>query len=220
MQSQLILLTCECAAATIREMGAFGMPQKDATVLCDTAELKVSVCNNLEYLMVQAIVWNDNDEKAGMSLDGKKIGDYSVVLLDVDADGKETAHVDKQYHLNPWPESPGLHFVDVLGEGSTTGLNKGSKGRGSIRYVQMNDKKVRIDTYLIPRPEISGAGDKIRLAVYVYSPHPKIVLSSTGYNPGKDFYGFAIPLKEYHWFTFRKGGSINPKDIPDQKREE
>src|SRR4051812_8791017 len=131
----LLLIAGSFGEETLREQGAFGMPQKEATVLCDTPELKVSVCNSVEYLMVQAIVWKDNDNAEGTSGEDRKIGDYSVLLLDVDADGKETPQIDKQYHLNPWPEMPGLHYVDVVGVGATSGLKAGSKGRGATRYV-------------------------------------------------------------------------------------
>jgi hypothetical protein len=143
-----------------------------------------------------------------------------VLLLDVDSDGKETPQVDKQYHLNPWPEMPGLHYVDVLGPGATSTLKNGSKGRGATCYLMVEGKTVRVDTYLIPRMEILAAGNQIRLALFVYSPSPKIMLSSTGFkNGGKDFHAFNIPLQEYHTYNFRKGGSIKAESVPDEKRD-
>jgi hypothetical protein len=61
----LLLIVASFAEENLREQGGFGMPQKEATVLCDTPELKVSVCNSVEYLMVQAIVWKDNNNAEG-----------------------------------------------------------------------------------------------------------------------------------------------------------
>ena len=81
--------------------GVFGFPQKEAKVLRDNADLRLSVWNNELYLYVQAVLWNDNSPTLGETDDGRTIGDTSNLLLDLDADGKATANVDRTYMLNP-----------------------------------------------------------------------------------------------------------------------
>jgi hypothetical protein len=103
--------------AELRKSGAFEFPQAQATVLCENPDLRFSVWNNQEYLFAQAVLWNDDDSSPGKTDDNREIGDWSEVMLDLDADGKPTAHVDRDYMLNPWPHLGGLHYVICLGEG-------------------------------------------------------------------------------------------------------
>src|SRR4051794_30714268 len=74
----------------LKRDGAFGFPQPRSTVLCDEPELRVSCWNDAAHLYVQAILWKDGDDTIGESADGRPIGDWSVLSLDVDADGKVT----------------------------------------------------------------------------------------------------------------------------------
>src|SRR5215467_7632025 len=74
--------------AELRERGAFEFPQSEAKVFCDTADLRFSVWNNAEYLFAQAVLWKDNDSSLGKTEDKREIGDWSQLLLDLDADGK------------------------------------------------------------------------------------------------------------------------------------
>src|SRR5262245_16936354 len=87
----LVCLSCAipvCAAPPdLKRDGAFGFQQKDATVLCDTRDLRLSAFNDSQYLFVQAVLWNDHEDVAGETEDGRKIGDDSALLLDLDADG-------------------------------------------------------------------------------------------------------------------------------------
>ena len=134
--------------AELRQNGAFEFPQKEATVLCDRPDLRFSVWNNGENLFAQAVLWTDDDSSLGKSEEIREIGDWSEVMLDLDADGKATPHVDRDYMLNPWPHLGGLHYQICVGEGAWTGIESDSKGRGAIRYVDFSEgKRVRVDTY-------------------------------------------------------------------------
>src|SRR5439155_22446844 len=106
----------------------------------------------------------DDDSSLRKTEDSREIGDWSQVLLDLDADGKPTRNLDRNYMLNPWPNLSGLHYQICLGEGATTTIKSDSRGRGAIRYLDFSGgNRVRVDTYLIPMTEISRkAGDKIR----------------------------------------------------------
>ena len=154
-----ITRAADSSAATaidVRRDGAFGFPQQDAKVLCDQPGLRFSVWNNAEYFCAQAVLWNDDDPALGKTDDNREIGDHSMLLLDLDGDGKATGDVDRNYSLNPWSEMQGLHYQIVHSEGGTSGLKKDSKGRGAIRYVKISGgRQVRVDTYLIPMSEIS-----------------------------------------------------------------
>src|SRR5437667_7865988 len=88
--------------AALREKGVFEFPQKQATVLCDSSDLRFSVWNNEEYMFAQAVLWKDDDSSLGKSEDNRKIGDWSQVMIDLDADGKDTTNVDRKYMLNQW----------------------------------------------------------------------------------------------------------------------
>src|SRR5215470_10705679 len=118
--------------AELRKDGAFGFPQKQAKVLCDNSELRFSVWNNQEYLFAQAVLWKDNDSSLGKTEDNREIGDWSNLLLNVDADGQPTPKVDRNYMLNPWPHLGGLHYQICLGGGATTTIKSDSHGRGAI----------------------------------------------------------------------------------------
>jgi len=206
----------------LRENGAFDFPQKESKVLCDQPTLRFSIWNNDKYLFAQAILWTDNDGSLGKTPDNREIGDWSVLMLDLDADGKSIKNVDRDYMLNPWPGMEGLHYDIELGEGSTTGINSDSKGRGSIRYLKTLDgKQIRIDTYLIPMLEISRhVGDKIRLGYWGSSPKPPLTVNSTGYErAGKNYYSGNIPRSEYHEYVLAKGHEIDATQVPEGRND-
>jgi thiol-disulfide isomerase/thioredoxin len=222
------IATNACAAeqspsslASLRESGAFEFPQKQATVLCDRPDLRFSVWNNQEYLFAQAVVWNDDDSSLGKSEENREIGDWSQVMLDLDADGKATAKIDRDYMLNPWPHLGGLHYQICVGERAWSGIYSDSKGRGAIRYVEVSTKKlVRVDTYLIPMAEIAKeVGDKIRLCYWGFSPTPALTINSTGYERiwkgWKRYYGYNVPLAQYHDYVLGKGGEIDAAKVPE-----
>lgn len=202
----------------LRGNGAFGFPQTQAKVLCDNADLRLSVWNNSIYLYVQAVLWKDNDWSLGKTDDGRTIGDNSVLLLDVDADGEVTANVDRNYLLNPWPTMLGLYYQISLGKGSTTGIKSDTSGRGAIRYIQTPEGKViRVDSYLIPLAEISKQiSDKIRLCYWGNSPLPALTVNSVGYDSGgKPYYSHRLPLVNYHDYVLMAGGDLALDSVPD-----
>src|SRR5687767_913648 len=114
----------------LRTNGAFGFPQREAKVLCDTPALRFSVYNNSDHFYAQAVLWDDGDCSIGKTEDNREIGDWSVVMLDLDGDGQATREVDRSYSLNPWPTMQGLHYQVLYDRGSSSGLNKDSKGQG------------------------------------------------------------------------------------------
>src|SRR5437870_7895696 len=82
------------SVSALREDGAFAFPQTAANVLCDNSDLRFSVWNNEDYLFAQAVLWNDGDSSPGKTEDNREIGDWSVLMFDLDADGKATPNLD------------------------------------------------------------------------------------------------------------------------------
>ena len=208
--------------AELRENGAFQFPQKEAKIVCDNSDLRFSVWNNQEYLFAQAVLWTDDDSSLGKTEDNREIGDWSEVMLDLDADGKATANVDRNYMLNPWPQANGLHYVISHGDGATTGIQSDSKGRGVIRYLDFSDgKRVRVDSYLIPMAEISKQlGDKIRICYWGHSPKPTLTLNSVGYeSTNRTYYGYNVPLSKYHDYVLAKGSEVDTTKIPEGRND-
>jgi thiol-disulfide isomerase/thioredoxin len=208
--------------AELRESGAFNFPQKESKVLCDQPTLRFSVWNNDKYLFAQAILWTDDDASLGKTDDNREIGDWSVLMLDVDADGKSTPNVDRDYVLNPWPGAEGLYYVIELGLRSSTSLKDDSKGQGAIRYIKTADgKHIRVDTYLIPLAEISRhVGDKLRFAYWGFSPKPPLTVNSAGYSrPGENYNRWSIPRSQYNVYVLAKGGEIDATQVPEGRKD-
>jgi thiol-disulfide isomerase/thioredoxin len=208
--------------AELRAKGAFEFPQARAKVLCDTPDLRFSVWNNKEYLFAQAILWNDNDSSLGKTDDNREIGDWSEVMLDLDADGSPTPNLDRNYMLNPWPNLGGLRYTICLGAQATTGIRGDSKGRGAIRYVEVaGGRRVRVDSYLLPMTEISRkVGDKVRLCYWGSSPKPALTVNSAGYEAEQEAnYGYNIPLSKYHDYVLGEGGEIDAAKVPEGRND-
>jgi thiol-disulfide isomerase/thioredoxin len=208
--------------AELRENGTFGFPQKESKVLCDQPTLRFSIWNNDEYLFAQAILWTDDDASLGKTPDNREIGDWSVLMLDVDADGKPTPNVDRDYMLNPSPGMGGLYYQIELGPRSTTFIKGDSKGRGAVRYVKTSDGKlIRVDTYLIPLAEISRhVEDKLRLAYWGSSPKPPLTVNSAGYSrPGKNYNRWSIPRSQYNEYVLAKGDEIDTTQVPEERKD-
>jgi hypothetical protein len=204
--------------ASIRTNGVFGFPQKDAMVACDQPNLRFSVWNNDEYLFAQAVLWTDDDPSLDKTADNRAVGDTSQVMLDLDADGKVTPGVDRDYSLNPWPSMQGLYYQTWVSLGATTTLQNDSKGRGTIRYMQTSDgKRVRVDTYLIPLAEINKhIGDKIQICYWGHSPKPRLTVDSAGVGRnGRDYNRFQIPRSRFHEYVLSKGEAIDFSKIPE-----
>jgi thiol-disulfide isomerase/thioredoxin len=208
--------------AELREHGAFNFPQKKSTVLFDQPTLRFSIWNNDEYLFAQAILWTDDDASLGKTADNREIGDWSCIMLDVDADGKSTPNVDRDYLLNPSPGMGGLYYQIELGLRSTTFIKDDSKGRGAIRYVKTSDEKqIRVDTYLIPLAEISRhAGDKLRLVYWGSSPKPPLTVNSADYErAGENYSRWSIARSQYHEYILAKGGEIDTTQVPEGRND-
>ncbi len=181
--------------------GSFGFPQGEAIVLCDRADLRVSVWNNREVLFVQAVLWNDGDDTLGETQDGRTIGDNAALGLDVKADGRHPADVDRIYYLNPWPTRPGLRYQVAAPDGRTTHIRHDSSGSGCISYLPTADgRRARVDTFVIPLSELgTGPGRELRLVYFAHSPVPGLRLDSAGFQPGPTYYIKQIPLHLYQW---------------------
>jgi thiol-disulfide isomerase/thioredoxin len=208
--------------AELRNSGAFGFPQENGVVLCDNSDLRLSVCNDEKFLFVQAVLWKDNDSALGKTEDNREIGDCSQLMLDLDADGKETPNVDRDYLLNPWPHMAGLRYDICLSDRATTTILSDSKGRGAVRYLDFPDAgRVRVDTYLIPLTEISRrVHDKIRLCYWGMSPCPALTVNSAGFSSEqKNYYGYHIPLSMYQDYVLMKGGEIDANQVPDGRQD-
>jgi thiol-disulfide isomerase/thioredoxin len=208
--------------AAVRENGVFGFPQKQAKVFCDTADLRLSVWNNDQYLYVQAVLWRDNDSALGKTEDGRTIGDNSDLRLDVNAAGKLTPNVDRTYMLNPWPGMSGLYYQIWINRGTSTFIKSDTAGCGAIRYVQTPEgKKFRVDIYLIPLKEISRhVSDKIGLCYCGESPQPVLAVNSVGYEKdGRPYNGFSIPYAWYHSYVLSTGSELALDSVPDGRHD-
>lgn len=206
-------------AGDLRADGAFGFPQKEAVVLCDTPVLRVSAYNDAEYLYVQAVLWTDGDDSKGETPDGREIGDNSGLRIDADADGKATTDVDRNYHLDPWPRLAGLHYSVVKGPTATTPIKADSKGRGAVSYVEDGGKKVRVDSYLIPLEELGRKpGEEVRFAYWGWSATPSLTVNSVGFESDKRYYATSLPREKFHSFVLaaREGGTtIDVQQVPE-----
>jgi len=184
----------------------------------------VSFWNDRTYLYVQAILWNDHDDALGPNKFGQTIGDNSALILDVDADRKITANVDRDYRLNPWPDQHGLRYTVFLGVNITTALRDNSKGRGAIRYLPgpSGSAKVRVDSLLIPLAEINKRpSEKLRLAYWGQSPRPALIGNSVGYLGNGDYFAFHLPWDRFHEVTLAdRADALDIKAIPDGRDDE
>jgi thiol-disulfide isomerase/thioredoxin len=196
------------AATTLLALAAgpqpahFGLNPAAARTLCDNPELRVSIMNDAEHLYIQAILFNDGDDAPGQTADGRAMGDSSTVAIDVDADGKPTANIDRSYSLSPWPHLPGLHYSITLGNNASTPLKADSKGRGHIAYVETPEGRIRIDSFLIPLEELGRKpGETIRLAYWGSSTVPEFTTNSIGFERQGKYYPHHLPRDQWHEIT-------------------
>ena len=207
--------------ADLETNGVCGFPQDQASVLCDNDSLRLSVWNNREYLFVQAILWKVSEHTLGKTEDNRDIGNHSKLEIAA-TNSKRSFELDRSYFLNPWPHLPGLYYHILLSENTTTGLEKDSKGRGGIRYIEISDRQpVRVDSYLIPLSEITKSpGDLLGLCYWGFSPNPVQRVNSVGYEPVDEAYSsHSIPFTYYHDYRLISGHEIDPHDIPDDRSE-
>lgn len=138
----------------LRAKGVFGFPQQWARVVCDRSDLRVSVVNDDENLLVQAILWEDESDELYEARAGRMIGDNSTIVLDLDDDGRTSANRDRRYHLNGHQDRPGLSYDIELAGGNTTYVKSDSAGHGCIAHLSLGKGSVRIDTFVVPLAEI------------------------------------------------------------------
>lgn len=208
-------------ATGLRAEGAFGFPQHEATVLCDTPDLRLSVWNDAAHLYAQAVLWTDNDPSVGKAADGRAVGDNAVLRVDADADGKPTPKADRNYSLNPWPHLPGLRYSVVNGPNAMSTLQADSKGRGAVRYEVDGGARVRVDSFLVPLAELGRKpGDKVRLAYWGGSPNPKRTVNSVGF-VGKDpYYAHDLPREADHEVVLAdRPAALDPAVVPDGRKD-
>lgn len=111
----------------LKRDGAFGFPQAQAQVLCDSEALRVSAWSNEKYLFVQSIVWKDSDSEL-VDVRGNKFGDYSQLVLDVDGDRRTTPLIDRTYSVGAFPGMRGLRYQVATSERSWTPSQLDSQG--------------------------------------------------------------------------------------------
>lgn len=201
----------------LKDKGTSGFPQQKAKILCDENDLRLSVWSNNNYLIAQAILWNDDDSSLGETADGRPIGDWSSLMLDLDGDLKRTKQVDRNYSLNPWPYFPGLRYSVVVSDRGWTGLLGDSEGRGSIQYAKTGEgKRVRIDTYAIPLNEIGKKlGDTVHIAYWGKSQKPELLVNSVEYQSEQQkYYSYHIPRDLYDDFVLINGGEFDLALVP------
>jgi hypothetical protein len=205
----------------LRANGAFTFPQKNAKVLCDRPDLRLSVWNNDKYLVAQAVLWSYDHASLSKTNDNGWVTDWSEFGLDIDANGTDPHRLEKNYVLNAPAGLKGLHYFIRLSEKSITPMKSDSQGRGAMLCMGTAEGKyVRVDTYLIPIEEIrSRIGDKIRICYCGASPKWLLNFNSVGYEPDeKDRNKIDIPHSMYHEYILTSGGEIDATRFPDDQR--
>ncbi|MGA2138689.1 MAG: hypothetical protein ABSH14_07495 [Verrucomicrobiia bacterium] len=206
----------------LRQNGAFGFPQRDATMLWDQPALRVSVWNNDQYLFVQAVLWTVGGPAPANAANTEQPRDSSKLMLDLDANGAATPNLDRHYWLNRTPNLKGLYYQVSISANGRTSMKHDSQGRGAIRYVDVTDGKLaRVDTYLIPLAELSKqVGDTIGLCYWGYSSQPPLTVSSIGYEaPGTVSHSDNFSFSKAAQYTLRKGAEIDVGKVPDGRTD-
>ena len=215
-------MSASAPPSKLRQDGAFGFPQRDATVLWDKPALRVSVWNNDQYLFVQAVLWTVGGPTLVSAASTEPPDDSSKLMLDLDANGAATANLDRHYWLNRWPTLKGLSYQVSRSANSRTGMKHDSQGRGAIRYVDVSvGKVVRVDTYLIPLAELSKhVGDTIALCYWGYSSQPPLTVSSIGDPTTKtDSHTDNFSFSKAAQYILRKGAEIDVTNVPDGRTD-
>lgn len=197
--------------------GAFGFPQKEAKVLCDTDELRFSVWNNGEHFLAQAILWHDSEATVGVRNGGHQSRDLSILHFDRGGELDPSPMADRKYNLESSLMMPALRYQARASNGWTPAKDD-SKARGAIRYETMpNGKKARVDTFAIPLGELGGApGKTIRLAYWAMSANPDFVVNSTSFKPASaTHYSYSIPVDKYNECLLGTGHDFDVNQLPN-----
>lgn len=203
----------------LKKSGAFGFPSASAGTLVDNEDVRVQAWSGDQHLVVQAILWNDGDDALGETADGRPVGDSASLALDVDFNKKRTPEIDRTYSLNPWPQSPGLRYTIPYKTAASSHLLSDSMGRGSIQYVVVaDDRKVRVDTFVIPFAELNlKAEQEIGIAYLGKSPAPSLIVNSVGYETDRErYYAFDLPLGKFNAIKLTAGlDDFDPMKVPE-----
>ena len=199
--------------------GAFGFPQKEAKVIFEDKQLRVSVTNSPKYLFIQVIVWNDGDSSSGQARDGTEVGDFSALMVHLGSGNLPSSMVDRVYFLNPRPGYPGLHVSTIVSTNprKITFPEKVSKGGGGIRYIETTQKaRVRVDTYVIQLKDLKkGEMDSVNLCYVGYSFKPEFRFNSAGYTGISQYLQDDIPIGQYQEVAFDKNANIEANTVKD-----
>ncbi len=198
-------------AEEVRANGAFGFPQANAQVLCDTSELRVSVWNNFKFFYVQAVHWS-SATSTGI--------DSAAVFFDVDNDRKPTPKRDRVFYLNSNERHPGLWSNFALSSGWSRLVND-SRGRGAISHPEVTDgAPIRIDSFCLTLLELGiRPGDDIRLVYWSRTSGSAHVVDSVGYQPEKSHEISQIPMVLFHEVVLGQSqDEVDLSVVPDAKR--
>lgn len=208
----------------LKDEGSFGFPVAVAETLCDTDDLRLQTWIGNSEFVVQAIIWNDGDDKLGETNDGREIGDNSSLIIDVDGNKARTAKIDRNYSLNPWPSTPGLRYSIPYEGGASSHIKSDSIGRGSIRLIDVGEgKRVRVDTFVIPFTEIElKSGQTIRLAYLGASTVPEMTVNSVGFKSSRPrYYSRMLPHEKFHQVTLKPSAvKYDVSQVPAGREDE
>ena len=200
----------------LRKDGAFLFPQVRASILSDTKELRVSAWNSDGLLYVQAVLWSDNSDAIGTDDEGRQNGDWSILSLDLDADQKVTANVDRSYVLNQKLSEAGLSYSLMLGRHSHTTNRSDSSGVGAVCYVNLQGgRKVRVDSYVLPLKELGRRScETVRVCYQGWSATPDFKVSTAcDTNSSPDDSCSHIPVTGYQEVALSRGEGPTLQDI-------
>ncbi|MEL6107250.1 MAG: formylglycine-generating enzyme family protein, partial [Planctomycetota bacterium] len=164
--------------------GVAGFSASEAQALVETESLRLHTCHDGTNLVVQAILWQDDDETFGKSndplLSQKRLADRSMLVFDVDSNRRLTPGIDRKYYLD-WSQRFRGMLYQVRGTTGYYVFKRDSEGYGAIQYFETgSDRKVRVDTYVIPLKEIGVApGEVIGVGFAAGSISPKLEIKST-----------------------------------------
>jgi hypothetical protein len=150
----------------LRRHGTHGFPQQFAQVLCDTEDLRVSVCSDENYLFLQAILWNCQGWRFPVAKrqDPEDPCDYlTTVALDFDGNAKRSVG-DADYHSRFSLDRP-VRWLCTQTSPIPAFLSSTHSGHAGMEHVaDVQGGRPRVDSFLLPLNEHGKQpGDAIRL---------------------------------------------------------
>jgi len=200
------------AGMDLRGSGVFGFPQRQAKVVCDRPDLRVSVWSNDRFVYFQAVLWQDNEVGFLTNAQGQVMTDRASLMLDLDANQIRTEGKDRHYSLGLGLTTQALSARLFVADRGTNLME--TKGRGGIRYLeQAPGRLVRVDSFLIPLQELSlKPGDKLRFSYLGYSARPTRTANSLGDR------GFGDDAwNSFHECVLGGPGTLDGGSVPDDR---